>query len=189
MSEIPNYENPHIDTKGDFAHLFNVKEVPEEMLKNHKRLCFLKLVPGMINPHHVQHRGIPVTPKWCDKQLAGDTPRVFRVEGYQKNYRGDPCYRIHEVSRDEFGRCASPSDVIIVGEYAVTTPPSWHQRKAGHAYGSIMLLWMTDEEAADFRTKLGENSTLHTRSEAPHIWDTVEPKVSENAKPKPAKKK
>ena len=59
--------------------------------------------------------------------------------------------------------------MIVVSEYAVTTPPSWHQRKAGHAYGSIMLLWWTDE--------------------SPHIWDTVVPELGGNAKPKPWKKK
>lgn len=188
MPVIPAYENQHIDTKGDFAHLFDVKEVPEEMLKNHKRLCFLKLVPGMINPHQVEHRGIPVTPKWCDKRLAGDKPRVFRVEGYQKNYRGDPCYRIHEIPNDTFGRCASPSEVIVVSEYAVTNPPSWHQRRAGHAYGSILLLWMTDEEAANFRAKLDASSTLHSRDKSPHVWDAVVPELGGNAKPRPKKK-
>lgn len=171
--KIPKYKNRHIDTAHAFAHLFQIDYVPTEMLNNHKRLCFLKLVPGMINPHNVNHRGVPISPKWCDKHLAGDKPRVFRIEGFQKNYRGDPCYRIHEVPNDTFGRCASPEDVIVVSEYAVTTPPSWRQ----WPYGSILLLWMTDEEVADFREKMDANSTLHSRDESPRIWDHDIPKL------------
>ncbi len=173
----------------DSVLLADTEHVPAEMLKNLNRQCFLKLVPGMENKHDVNHRGIPVEPVWDDRDLTGKTPRMFRIVGFQRNFRGDVCYRVHQMPDAPHGRCAGPDDVIVVSMYAVTTPPSWHQQRAGHIYGSILLLWMTDAEVEDFRSRLDADSTLHTREGSPHIWENEIPKLMGEPKSEPRKKK
>jgi hypothetical protein len=162
----------------DFGHLFKVQNPPQRMISNIGRDCYLKMVPGMANPHCVTIDGHLVTPAWTSgaRPEPTDQPRLFRVEGLQYDYKREICYRIYAYGGDTFGRPAAESEVIFVpymGEvkldYAVTTPPSWHQRKAGNIYGSVLLLKLTPSEAA--ARDLRPDETLRSRVDYPHIWE------------------
>lgn len=165
----------------DFGHLFKVQNPPAHIISNIGRDCYLKLVPGMSNPHGVTVYGHLVTPAWTsgDRPEPTDQPRLFRVEGLQYDYKREICYRIYAYGGDTFGRPAAQSEVIFVpymGEvkldYAVTTQLSWHQQKAGHIYGSILFLKLTPSEAA--ARELRPEETLRSRVNYPHIWETPE---------------
>lgn len=138
------------------------------------RSCHLKLVDGMTNPLGAQVNGVAVTPLWRDQRPTAE-PRLFQVAGIQKDYKGTICYRLHAHGGDKFGRCAGIDEVIFVPaldegkeDYAIVSPPSWHQKKAGHIYGSVVFLKMTAEEAK--ARELGHDQMLISRVDAPHIW-------------------
>lgn len=167
------YRNKHVKSHL-FGHLFLVADAPAEMVHNVGRDCYLKLVEGMTNPLGAQVNGVAVTPLWRD-QRPTDEPRLFQVAGIQNDYKGTVCYRLHAHGGDKFGRCAGVDEVIFVPaldegkeDYAVTSKPSWHQKRAGHAHGSVLFLKLTAKEAK--ARELEPGLTLHSRKESPHIW-------------------
>lgn len=108
----------------------------EELRADIGRLCYLKQTPGMLNPFNVAVGGVAVAPEWeptgesvmvdgsawMAKYLPTDRPRVFRVEGTQYNFKGEPCYAL-QVTPHAGPRCAHPSEVIFVPGSPRKMPP------------------------------------------------------------------
>ena len=108
------HSNPHIPAE-PFEHLMTVEEPPPSMVSIIGRHCYLKLQTGMSNPHAVSYQGHLVAPAWDEgANNPTDQPRLFQIRGLQKNYKGDVCYRIYAQPNDRFGRCASPSEILIL---------------------------------------------------------------------------
>jgi len=68
-------------------------------------------------------------------------------------------------------------------DYAICGPASWHQKKAGHSFGSILFLKMTKDEAEERDKRLPEGHIMLSRRTTPHLWKDID-KLNQSNGPK-----
>lgn len=137
-------------------------------MENVGRYCFLRYGTESAAPS-TEHNYVRVFA--CDSHP--NRCRLFKIVGLNPNREGHVRYRLVNEKDESEVTLVELDDVVVVSRYVLTSRPSWHQRNAGHQFGSVILLWMTDEQRDKRRVKDGD--TLWSGEEAERIWNTIEP--------------